>query len=146
MNLFNDEEKDERTAEYVNRGLEAMSDRTTLKRFLYIVLALNFLLWAAVILRPYDVRYAFERVSDVNNKISMIVLGIVFGLGMWITYSSLRLKFPDIEDQNLDSEVMATFAYQAHSSKRWFVWLIAVIGGVFNLLSMIFLDLFLTGS
>jgi hypothetical protein len=40
--------------------------------------------------------------------------------------------------------MMATLAYQDQSSKRWLVWLVSVIGGVANLVSMILMDLLLT--
>ncbi|MEJ7848908.1 MAG: hypothetical protein WKF92_12565 [Pyrinomonadaceae bacterium] len=72
-----------------------------------------------------------------NDKMSKVVLAIPFTLGMAITYLIFRFKFPDIEEQNLGSEVMGSYACQADSQKRWLVWLFSTVGGVLNLLLVI---------
>jgi len=86
---------------------------------------------------------SFQNVFDTSNKIGMLILGIPFGTGLWTVYCLLRLKFPDIEEQRFGSEVLSTFSYQAHSNKRWLVWLGSITGGVLNLLVLSFLDLLL---
>lgn len=134
---FGKEENDERFAERLNDSIEAMSDRRVLLRFLFVGAVLNVLIWLCVIIFPGDVREAFSRVNEASDKLSKVILALVFGLGMWVTYSLFRLKFPDIEEQRLDAEVMGSFAYQAHSSKRWMIWLFSVVGGVLNLLLLI---------
>ena len=139
-----DEEDDDRRARLLNKGVEAMSDRRTLLIFLAVMGGLNFLLWASVVLLPSDVRSAFETVHAVNNKITMIVLGFVLGVGMWFTYSLLRLKYPNIEELNLGSDVFGSYSYHAHSQKRWLIWLFAAIGGVTNLFAMIIMTLLFT--
>jgi hypothetical protein len=73
----------------------------------------------------------------------MLVLGIPFGFGLYLTYCIFRLRLPDIEDNTrLDSEVMASFAYQKESTKRWFVWLFSVLGGVVNVLLLILANMY----
>ena len=59
-------------------------------------------------------------------------MAIVFGIGMWLTYAVFRLKFPVIEEQRLDAEVMGSFAYQSNSTKRWMVWVLSAVGGLVN--------------
>lgn len=147
MGLFvRNDKRDDLVAKAVDHGVEALSDRKTLIGYLALILSLNIILWAAVIFRPYEMREAAESVNTTSNMILVIIFGVIFGFGMWITYSLLRLKFPKIEEHNLESGVMATLAYQDQSSKRWFVWLVSVIGGVTNLLSMILIDILLTDN
>lgn len=132
-----DEESDDRVAEMLSDGVEAMSDRRTLFLFISILGGINLLIWASVLIVPADVRDAFERVSNVNQKISAIVLALIFGLGMWLSYALFRLKFPDIEEQRLDADVMGSFAYQSDSTKRFRVWLFSAVGGIVNVGLMI---------
>ena len=141
---FGDDDGDSRAAENLTRGIEAMSDRRTLRLYTAILAGLNILIWAAVLLVPHDVRDAFDRVAGLNQKISVVVLGLVLGIGLFLAYSLLRLKFPDVEDQNLEADVMATYSYQSHSTFRWRVWLASTIFGVVNLLLMIVINLWLT--
>ncbi len=142
--LLDDDESDARTAHHLDKGVEAMADRRTLLIFLAIMGGLNLLIWAAVLLVPEDVRSAFETVHGISNKISVVVLGLVFGVGLWFTYSLLRVKFPDIEDLNLDSTVFGSYVYHASSKKRWLVWLFSSLGGVVNLLAVVVATLLLT--
>lgn len=102
------------------------------------------MIWAASLFLPVDVRDAFDRVHEVSDKLSKIVLAVPFALGMAITYSAFRLKFPDIEEQNLNADVMGSYAYQTHSQKRWLVWLFSTVGGVINLLLIIVATIFLS--
>ena len=134
MRMFwrDDEDDDDQIAETLSRGVEAMSDRLTLLIFISILGGINLLIWASVLIVPADVRDGFERVSHVNQKISAIVLALVFGLGMWLSYALFRLKFPDIEEQKLDADVMGSFAYQSDSTKRYRVWLFSAVGGIVN--------------
>lgn len=138
--------REDRCADLSLQGLDALSDQKTLKKFLYILGGVNILIWVSAILFPLDVFRAFGKVMDVSDRIGMIVLGLLFGLGIWITYSLLRLRFPDIEDQKLDTEVFGSYARQTHANKRWFVWLFSVIGGVVNLFGVIFVVLLFTGN
>ena len=131
------DEDDDRVADTISRGVESMSDHNTLVRFIWITGAINTLIWASVLIVPADVRDGFERVWTLNQKIDIIVLGLVFGLGMLLTYALFRLKFPDLEEQRLDADVMGSFAYQSDATKRFRVWLFSAIGGVVNVLLLI---------
>ncbi len=137
MNWNEDSDKHEKLAENINKLLGSVSTRQKLLRFLYICIGLNLLIWISIVLFPVDVYYAFSRVHEMNDKMSKVVLAIPFTLEMAITYLIFRFKFPDIEEQNLGSEVMGSYAYQADSQKRWLVWLFSTVGGVLNLLLVI---------
>lgn len=137
FNLHEKEESDDRFAERLNENVEAMADRRYLLQYLFVLGTLNILLWLSVLIFPGDVRAGFGTVWDTNDKLAKVTLALVFGLGMWLSYSLFRLKFPDIEEQRLDSEVMGSFAYQEHSTKRWAVWLFSVVGGILNVLFLI---------
>ena len=132
-----DSDDDDKFAETVNTSVDAMSDRRTLLRFIYILGTINLLIWASVLFVPAAVRDGFNRVWNVNQKISMIVLALVFGVGMWLSYSLFRLKFPDIEEQRLDADIMGSFAYQSDSTKKYRVWMFSAVGGIVNVGLMI---------
>jgi hypothetical protein len=138
------ERRDEEVAALVSRNIDAMSNRRTLRLYVAALAAANALVWLSVIVFPKDVGRAWESVNDLNEKIGLAVLAIVFGLGLWLTYSLFRLKFPDLEDPAFEEDVLASFNYSLHSTKRWRVWLVSVIGGVLNVLMLIFLDVFLS--
>lgn len=142
--FWNDEDGDERTAANLNHALQRMADRTVLKRFFFVCLGLNVLIWISVLLFPRDVHGAFRSVHDASNKLSSTVLGLIFGIGMFLAYTIFRLRFPDIEEQDFNADVMATFAYQSRSTRRWRVWLVSTAFGVVNLILLVGLDLWLT--
>lgn len=138
------ERRDEELAALVSRNIDAMSDRGTLRIYVAILAAANAVVWLSVILFPKDVGRAWDTVNDLDEKIGLAVLAIIFGLGMWLTYSLFRLKFPDLENPEFEKDVLASFNYSIHSTKRWRIWLVSVIGGVLNVLLLIFLDVFLS--
>lgn len=93
LDAFEDrrERRDEKLAEVVGRRVESMSHRPTLKLYVSVLGAINLLFWAAVIIRPYDVLDAFEKTSNAGDKLVGVVLAIVFGVGLWLSYSIFRL-------------------------------------------------------
>lgn len=96
-------------AAIVSRNLDAMSDRRTLKRYILVLATVNLLVWLSVIMFPHDVSDAWVKVTDLNDKIGAIVLAVIFAIGMWLTYSILRLRFPDVEDQEFGAEVLPAY-------------------------------------
>ena len=129
------------TADNLIEMVEALADRRFLNRFLLLCVSLNVVCWLVTILFADWVFEAMSRILP--DKIGALLLGVPFGLGMYITYMLIRIKTPDIEDnRQLDSEMMASFSYQAHSTKRWFVWMFAVIGGVLNVLLLIAVNMY----
>jgi len=141
-----DTDKRERLANTVNNLLGDVSVRRKLLRLLYLCIGINVLIWVSALLFPADLRDAFDRVHAVSDRLSKIVLVVPFVLGMSISYFAFRLRFPDIEEQNLEADVMASYAYHSHSQKRWLVWLFSVIGGVANLLLLVGTTLFLSSE
>lgn len=121
--------------------VDSLSDRRTLLRFLAICLAMNLIIWIIAIVFADGVYAAMSRIFP--DKIGMLILGIPWGAGMYATYCILRLRSPTIEDsKHLDSDLMASFAYQSASTKRWFVWLFAVIGGMVNVLLLVIANMY----
>ena len=77
----------------------------------------------------------------------MIILGVPLGLGLFAAYCLLRIRFPDVEDnKNLASEMMASFTYQADSTRRWYIWLFSIVAGLANVALLILADLYLSGQ
>ena len=140
------EKEDEKIAENFSRIVEDLGNRQLLFRFLWICIIGNVILWLTVFLIPNVVYEVSGRIFDTGNKLAALLLGIPFGFGLFTAYSLARLKFSDIEDnKNLDSEMMASFNYQAHSTKRWFVWLFSILVGVGNVALLVLTTLFLNG-
>lgn len=133
----NKEDSDDKFAEIVNRNVDALANRTTLRRHVLVLGTVNLLIWLSVFIFPVDVRHGFTQVWNGSDKIGKVVLVLVFSVGMWLSYSLFRLKFPDIEEQPLETDVMASFAYQSNSSKRFAVWVFSAVGGILNLALLI---------
>lgn len=138
--------KDEETAAKHTELVELLGNRATLVRFLWLCLGLNTIIWIAIFIVPQEIFSIFASVIEVNDKLAAIVLGIPFGLGVYSAYCVMRLKFPDVEEnKNLQAEVLATFAYQTSSSKRYFIWIAAIVAGILNAFLMVLFNLFLVG-
>ena len=137
------ERSDEEFANAINRNVEALSDRRTLTIHLAIVGTINLLIWLSVFLFPRDVDEAWETVSGVNNKITAVLIAIVFGLGFWLTYGLFRLKFHDLENKQFDNDILSSFHASEHSLKRYRVYLFSAIGGVMNVLLLIATEIYL---
>lgn len=145
MEFFrNQEESDQRLAENLNKAIDNLSDKQTLKRFLWIISAVNLFIWLSVLIFPQAVRDGFTTVSGVSDKIAKITLAVPFGIGFYITYAIFRLKFPDIEEQNVETGPMAAYEYNTKSLKRWRVWFFSAGGGILNVLLLIITDIFLS--
>ncbi len=138
------EKEDEKIAASLSQIVEDLGNRRILFRFLWICIIGNVILWLTVILIPNVVYEVSSRIFDISDKLAAFLLGIPFGLGLFTAYCLARLKFSDIEDnKNLESEMMASFNYQAHSTKRWFVWLFSILVGVGNAALLALLTVFL---
>ncbi len=138
------ERDDEIIAERMNRFVADVADRTYLKRSLAVFLVLNVLLWAGVVLIAIYQSWILIRLfSRDQGKGMVILLGIPFGLGLYITYLFLRMLIPDVEDVDIDSDFMSGYNYSRNSQRRWYVWIGAVVGGVVNVLSIVLVGIYL---
>ncbi len=138
------EKRDQEIAEHHSQIIEDLGNRKLLFQFLWICIAGNAVVWLFVFLMPNFVFDISSRILDAGNKLAAILLGIPFGFGLFTAYCLARLKFSDIEDnKNLESEMMASFNYQAHSTKRWFVWLFSILVGVGNVALLALTTIFL---
>lgn len=138
------ERENEKIAADYSRIVEDLGNKRLLFRLLWICLAGNIVIWLCVFLIPNLVYKVFSSIFDLSDKIGISLLGIPFGFGLFFAYCLARLKFSGIEDnKNLESEMMASFNYQSHSTKRWFVWLFSILAGVINVALLVFITLFL---
>jgi len=136
------EQRDEELAALVIRNMEAMSDRRTLHVYISVLAAVNGLIWLCVAVFPRDVEYAWGKVSDLDDRIAAVMIAIIFGLGFWLTYTLFRLKFPNIEEQNLDKQFLSSFHYSQHSIKRFRIWVASVVGGMLNVLALMIFEIY----
>jgi len=130
------ERRDEEMAKVMIRHVDALSHRPTLKIYISVLAGIEILLWAAVLIRPFDVMAAFKKVGDVDDKLVAFFLAAVWGLGLWLTYSLFRLKFPDLEKVQQDDGVMSAFSAQENSVRKVRIWVLSVAGGVLNLIAL----------
>lgn len=147
--MFWETKKSEKENEALDRDLteiiEGLESRRTLLRFLAVWLTVDVFVWLAVLAAPHQIYQGFGLVYGLSDKLGLSTLGLPFAGGLFAAYCLLRLKFPDVEEnKNLDSEMMASFRYQEHSTKRWFIWMGAILCGVLNVLLLIGVDLYLT--
>ena len=139
------ERENEKLAANHSQIIEDLADRRLLLRFLWICLAGNIIIWLCVFLIPNPVYKFSSLIFGLSDKIGWLLLGIPFGFGLFSAYCLARLKFSDIEDnKNLESGMMASFNYQSHSTKRWFVWLFSILIGVINVALLVLTTLFLS--
>ena len=130
------ERRDEEFHRTMMHHVDALSHRPTLKIYIAVLAGIDLLLWAAVLIRPFDVMTAFRKVGNVDDKLVAFFIAVVWGLGMWLTYSLFRLKFPDLENSPKEKGVMSGFAAQENSTRKVRIWVVSVAGGVLNLLAL----------
>lgn len=141
--FWENEKEDPQIAQNFSKVVDSMADRNLLRRFRLIGFLTNCLVWSAVFLMPETIYKGFNLVNAFSNKLSLGLLGIPLIFTTFTIYGLFRLKFPDIEEQKLDSEMMSTFAYQANSAKRFWIWVGSFAVGIVNTLLLIFADLYL---
>lgn len=135
------EKKEEKIARVLDRHVDAMDDRSTLKRYIYVLGSLICLFWISVLIFPYEVYRAFEKVGNIDDRVVLMIVVMIFGVGMWFTYALFRVRFPDIENRKLGSEFLSWLEHQQNSFRRFHVWIVAVGGGVLNLLALFVFEL-----
>lgn len=141
--FWENEKEDTKIAKNYTAIVDSMAERKVLWRFFLIGILTNFLLWSAVFLMPEKIYQGFTLVSGLSDKLGMGLLAIPLFFTAFTVYSLFRFKFPDIEEQNLDSEMMSTFAYQSKSAKRFWIWVGSFAVGVINTGLLVLTDLYL---
>ena len=71
------ERRDDEFAELVGRHVNAMSHRPTLKVYVTVLSVVNLIFWASVLIRPFDVLAAFNKVADVDEKLVVRSVNII---------------------------------------------------------------------
>ncbi len=132
-----DRKTDEAIAKNFTSVVDSMADRNFLWRLFLIGILANFLIWMAVLLMPEMVYKGFNFVNQFSNKLSMGIFGIPLFFTAFTVYALFRFKFPDIEEQKFESKMMSTFAYQANSAKRFWIWVSSFAVGIINTLLLI---------
>lgn len=142
--MFGENEKeDTEIARNFSKAVDSMADRMILRRFLLIGVLTNFLIWSAVFLKPEMIYKGFSLVNTFSNKLSLGLLGIPLIFTTFTIYALFRLKFPDIEEQRLDSEIMSSHTYQINSAKRYIIWVCSFAVGIVNTILLIMADIYL---
>ncbi|HYJ92186.1 MAG TPA: hypothetical protein VEV84_12820 [Pyrinomonadaceae bacterium] len=110
--------RDEEFAALLNRNIDALADRRTRLIYLGILAVLNAFIWLAVIIFPRDIREAWATVNSLDERIGSVIIAIIFGLGMWFTYTLFRLRFYDLENPRFEQEMFVSYSYALHATKR----------------------------
>ena len=138
-----DSKRDAKIAANFTTVADSMSDRKALQILILIGVLANLLIWFAVLMMPEKIFQAVYLISSLSNKIGLGILGIPLLFTSFTVYWLFRLKFPDIEEHDLDSEMMSTFTYQANSAKRFWIWIGSFSVGIINTLMLVIADLYL---
>ncbi|MEK7724213.1 MAG: hypothetical protein AAB336_07705 [Acidobacteriota bacterium] len=142
--MFQEDRKtDEAIAKNFSSVVDSMADRRVLWRLFLIGILANSLIWMAVLLMPEMVYKGFNLISVVSDKLGKALLGIPLFFTAFTVYALFRFKFPDIEEQKLESEMMSTFVYQANSAKRFWIWISSITFGIINTALLVVADLYL---
>ena len=131
------EQNEDRNWEYASRGLAALDNRSTFYRFFLILLGLEAAYLGFVILAPDTVLDMLSRLNDWSPKGLMLLIGVIFGTGLWLTYSLFRMKIADLEEVAVDEGPIATsFFSQRRSERRFRIWIVSTAAGVLNVLAL----------
>ena len=131
--MFREEQKsDDKIAQNFSNVVDSMANRKVLWRFIWIGGVINLIMWLAVFLFPSIIYQGFSTIGKVSDKLMLGLFGIPLIFTALTVYALFRLKFPDIEDQKLDSEIMSSVVYQSNSSKKFWIWISSFAVGVVN--------------
>ena len=126
------EKQDEETAQTLIDFAEELNSPFVAYRLLWRFLLINIIIWLLVLLFPNFFVRLFEILG--NGKLSMVLLGVPFGFGLYLAYIIFRIKIPDVEEnKTLNSDLMGSLDYQTASNKRYFVWTLSILAGVLNI-------------
>lgn len=120
----------------LTKHVDAMSDRKTLWKYIYVLASVNLLMWLSVLVRPFDVLTAFETIGSIDDRLVLTILIGIFAIGMWLTYALFRVRFPRLEERDYEPELMATYTYHLNWTRKFRIWVTSVVGGVLNLLAL----------
>lgn len=127
--------------------MDALDHRPTLKRFFYILIGLELTYWFLVLVFPLQVFDLVQFLNDWSVKSLALLIGVVFGTGLYIVYALFRFKFPDLEDnQAADGPVIGAFSQQRVIERKFRVWIASVVAGVLNVLALTGAELFRVGG
>lgn len=134
------ERNENRNWEYASRGLVALENRSTFYRFFLVLLVLEAAYVGFVILAPNTAIEMLSRLNDWSPKGLTLVIGVIFGTGLWLTYSLFRMKIADLEEVAVDEGPIATsFSSQRRSERRFRIWIVSTTAGVLNVLALYFI-------
>jgi hypothetical protein len=142
--FWKDEEEDSRLFKWFLKQIEKIAENYTFKYFLFFALGGNIAIWLLVLFFPSYVYNIVDYAAIISDKLRFGLIGIPLFFGTLFAYLLFRLKFPDIEDQILESDLMSTYSFQTNASTRWKIWIFSISVGVVNTALLILTDLSLT--
>jgi hypothetical protein len=143
--LFWDDDKEDRaSAEQFTLAVDSLSNRRSINRLQLVGLFGNLVIWGIVIFFPFYVYRLFDLSWAISNKLGAGILGIPLMLTVFSVYSIFRRRMPNLEDQKLESEMMASFGYQEQATKRWRIWIFSFVIGIINTFLLVSIDFILT--
>ena len=142
-----DQIRNEKFDQNLTRFVEDLGDVSRLRKVLYFTLIFHVISWLFVLLFSNIGVFLVDKFGGFTAKPVFFALSIPFFLGFASVYSIFRLKFPDMEEnKHLNSDLMASLAYQNNSNKRWLLWLCAILAGLFNVALLIIVSLILANK
>jgi hypothetical protein len=139
--FWKDEEEESKLSKWFFGQIEGRAPNYTLKQFLSLCLIVNIAIWFVVLVFPNYVYSAVNYATMVSDKLLWVIIGIPLWFSAWFVYCLFRLKFPDIDEETLDSEIMSSYSFQNNSTKHWKIWIASITFGVVNAALLVFADL-----
>lgn len=132
------ERRDEEMAATLVDVTEALGYESVRRTFFRRFLFLNLAVWAIAGIFSGWLYQLFTEVLSLTDTPGIIAVGTPFVLGFYAAYAFLRIRVPDVEDnKQLESDMMSTYQYNADSTRRWYVWIGAILFGLLNALGVV---------
>jgi hypothetical protein len=140
------ERRDEEMAATLVEVTEALAFEPVRRRFFRRFLILNLAVWAIAGIFSGWLYRIFTEVMSLTDTPGLIAVGTPFVLGFYAAYAFLRIRLPDVEDnKQLESDMMSTYQYNVDSTRRWYVWIGAILFGLLNALGVVMFVYLLAG-
>lgn len=132
------ERQDEETAATLVEVSEALGIESVRRRFFRRFALFNLAIWAIAAIFSSWLYYLFTEVFSLTDTPGVLAVVVPMIVGFFGAYAFLRGRVSGVEDnKQLESDMMATYQYNADAAKRWFVWVGSVTFGLLNALAVV---------
>lgn len=130
-------------ADKLSRAVDALGDSPFYAPIVILCLLATFGLWVFVLASPSTTAWVIDGLLAAPDEYGdwgraagwLVLFGIPFGLPFLAMYTIARSRHPDIEEESqIESGMMAGYAYRQRGDKRWRIWVVSGMVGALNCL------------